>query len=128
MILDIEQTRKSVKISYFDKFGNTQIRTFDIGENNFPNWKICSEKDKNKSAIKRNWDGKPVKLVKEDRFNKFSIYEFIENLPKDIKDEITANNIPKIYSLDIEDQSREATQFFQQMVYPQLWFLSCQSR
>ena len=102
MILDVEINDNSLVLSYFDKEGKSKLKKFDIPQPQ--NWTICSATDTRRNPNYKNWDGKPVKQVNEKRLNKWSIYEFINNLPKEEKDEITALNFPKVQSIDIETE------------------------
>lgn len=102
MILDIESNENQLIISYFDNQGRIKIKDYKL--NDCPNWTICGENDRRKDPEKTNWDGRPVRLQSSSRFNKFSIYEFIDNLPEDEKKEITAVNFPRIQSVDIETE------------------------
>lgn len=106
MILDIENNDGQVIISYFDSEGKIKIKKYDLDE--CLNWSICSKMDPKRSLEFTNWDGKPVKRVREKRLNKFSIYEFIDNLPEPEKSEITALNFPKVQSIDIETEVIDA--------------------
>lgn len=102
MILDIEHIFDNIHISYFDKNGSVQLKHYKLKD--YPNWTTCSTHDKDKSDKLTNWDGKPVKIVKEKRLNKWSLLEFVHNLPKEDKAEIEALYFPKIQSLDIETE------------------------
>jgi len=102
MILDIENNDNELIISYFDEDGKIKIKNFEIDQPQ--NWTICSSHDPKKSHEYSNWDGKPVKRVSERKLNKFSVYEFIDNLPPNEKAEITALNFPKVQSVDIETE------------------------
>lgn len=102
MILDIENNEGQLIISYFDKDGKIAIKDYRLPECH--NWKVCSPHDPKRSTEYKNWDGAPVKPVRQKRLNKFSVYEFIDNLPEDEKAEITALNFPKVQSVDIETE------------------------
>jgi DNA polymerase elongation subunit (family B) len=102
MILDIENNGYSLHISYFDSEGKVKIKKFPIS--NPQNWTLCSASDPKRSLEISNWDGKSVKKVQEKGLNKWSIYEFIDNLPPEDRDEITALNFPKVQSVDIETE------------------------
>jgi DNA polymerase elongation subunit (family B) len=102
MILDIENNDGELIISYYDKEGKSRIKRFDTS--NAENWTLCSASDTKRVREFANWDGKPVKKVKERKLNKWSIYEFINNLPAEDKDQITALNFPRIQSVDIETE------------------------
>jgi DNA polymerase elongation subunit (family B) len=102
MILDIENNDGELIISYYDKEGKSRIKRFDTSE--IENWTLCSASDPKRIKEFSNWDGKPVKKVKERKLNKWSIYEFINNLPPEDRDQITALNFPRVQSVDIETE------------------------
>ena len=102
MILDVEHIFDKVYISYFDKEGKVKLKNYKL--DNFPNWVTCSQNDKDKSDKFVNWDGKPVKRSYDKRLNKWSLLEFVYNLPEDDKKEIESNYFPKIQSIDIETE------------------------
>lgn len=102
MILDVEINDTNLVISYYDKEGKTKLKRFNLDR--VENWTICSATDPKRSKEFTNWDGKPVKKVAERRLNKWSIYEFINNLPPEEKEEISALNFPKVQSIDIETE------------------------
>ena len=79
---DIENNFNELTVSYFNKEGNIRLKKYKLTEEQCSNWRICSESDSKKSDQFRNWDGKAVKKVKDKRLQKFSIYEFINNLYK----------------------------------------------
>lgn len=102
MILDIENNENQLIISYFDSQGRVKIKEYNMEK--CPNWTICGDNDRRRDETMKNWDGRSVRLQDSTRFNKFSIYEFIDNLPADEKKEITAVNFPRIQSVDIETE------------------------
>lgn len=102
MILDVEINDNNLVISYYDKEGKSKLKKFDL--QNVQNWTICSATDPKRDKEFRNWDGKPVKKISDKRLNKWSVYEFINNLPPEEKEEITALNFPKVQSIDIETE------------------------
>lgn len=102
MILEIENNDTELIISYFDELGKIKIKKYNIDQPT--NWTVCSSSDRNRELNYNNWDGKPVKRVQERKLNKFSVYEFIDNLPLEEKAEITALNFPKVQSVDIETE------------------------
>ena len=102
MILDIENNENELIISYYDKEGRSKIKTFDTSE--AMNWTICSASDSKRDKTFTNWDGKAVKRIKEKRLNKWGIYEFLNTLPEQERNEITELNFPKIQSIDIETE------------------------
>jgi DNA polymerase elongation subunit (family B) len=102
MILDVEVNDNYLVISYYDKEGKSKLKKFDIPQ--VLNWTICSATDPKRDHNFANWDGKPVKKISDKRLNKWSIYEFINNLPPEEKAELTALNFPKVQSIDIETE------------------------
>ena len=102
MILDVENNDNQLIISYYNRDGKVEFKKFDFPQ--AMNWTICSATDSKRDPNFRNWDGKPVKKVQEKRLNKWSVYEFINTLPDDIRSEISALNFPKVQSIDIETE------------------------
>jgi len=102
MILDIELNDSDLTISYFDKEGKAKLKKFSLLQPQ--NWTICSVTDRFRDPNKLNWDGKPVKKINGKRLNKWSVYEFINNLPPEERAEISALNFPKVQSVDIETE------------------------
>jgi DNA polymerase elongation subunit (family B) len=100
MLLDVEQKGKTLKISYFDKEGNTKFKTYEV--DSVTNWQVCSDKDKSASTEWKNWDGRPVKKAAAKALDKYSLLQFFESLPKEESDEIFTFSLPKIYFVDIE--------------------------
>lgn len=104
MILDIEHTFDNINISYFDKNGHVKLKKYKLKDEDLTNWTTCSSTDSKRSSEYLNWDGKSVKRVSAKRLNSWSIHEFIHNLPNSDYEEITAQNFPKIQSIDIETE------------------------
>lgn len=65
---------------------------------------VCSEHDRNKSLKFKNWDGRAVKRVRARHMNKFSITQFLMELPQEKKDLIFSLNYPNVYFCDIETE------------------------
>jgi DNA polymerase elongation subunit (family B) len=106
MILDVENNGNHLVISYFNSEGKVKLKKFRVDQPE--NWSICSVGDPKRSPNFVNWDGKPVKKNTEKFLNKWSLYEFIDNLPEEDKAEITALNFPKVQSVDIETEVIDA--------------------
>ena len=88
MLLDIEQRDNEVIVSYYNTEGKVSFKRYPIKQ--FENWYVTEEKDRYKNKEMRNWDGRPIKLVKSRKFNKFSLIYFIDCLPKKDQEEILA--------------------------------------
>lgn len=100
MLLDIEQEGNSLIISYFNKKGLVDYKTYEFDE--FRNWYVTNEGDKYKSKKMRNWDGRPVKLGKARSLNKMSVFNFLDQLKQEDSEEIFGYNFPKVFFVDIE--------------------------
>jgi DNA polymerase elongation subunit (family B) len=100
MLLDIEQEGKSLIISYFDKKGVVDYKTYKFDE--FRNWYITNENDNWKAKNKRNWDGRPVKLGRARILNKYSVFNFLDQLKPEDAELIFGYNFPKAFFVDIE--------------------------
>ena len=102
MLLDIEQRDNEVIISYYNTEGKVSFKRYPVEQ--FKNWVVTDEKDRNKNKEIRNWDGRPVKLVNAKKYNKFGLIYFIDCLPKKDQEEILAYNMPRTYFVDIETE------------------------
>jgi DNA polymerase elongation subunit (family B) len=102
MLLDIDHYDNKIDFSYYDKEGNTKIKSYTIDKCN--SWQVATDKDKRVHPTVLNWDGRRVKSVPTQRLGKFEIMEFVENLPKEDSAEIFSDDLPKIYFMDIEVQ------------------------
>ena len=100
MLLDIEQRGKELIVSYYNKEGNTAFKNYSLST--VSNWAVCNSKDKGKSSDFTNWDGRPVRLAQSKAFDKYSLIQFLENLPEEESYEIFEYCLPKIYFVDIE--------------------------
>lgn len=95
MILDIEyiEDKKEIKVSYVNQKGYSSIKTYDAPSHTY-------EESTRETKLK-NWDGRSVKKKKlRGFFSKSDEFLFLHNIPDD--DEIFADNLPEICSIDIE--------------------------
>jgi len=100
MLLDIEQLDGNIKISYYDVNGKTQYKEYKVPF--VGNWYVCNSKDTKASSEFVNWDGRPVKRIKDRKYDKYAMLQFIEGLPEHDRNEIFGYNFPKTYFVDIE--------------------------
>lgn len=105
MLLDIQQEKDSLKISYYNKDGNVEFKDFDVSKVN--NWQVCPDNDKYRNKQFKNWDGRSVKKYKGRGINKHTLTTFLETLNKEDSEEIFGYNFPKIYFFDIETEVTE---------------------
>lgn len=93
---------KKLVVSYVDKSGDIKLKYF--------NWDTpmkyvsCEDSDPQKHPRFRSWDGKSVKQIEVNQPDRYAIYEFLDALPEDEKNEIFEFNLPKIYFIDIETE------------------------
>jgi DNA polymerase elongation subunit (family B) len=93
---------KKLVVSYVDKNGDIKLKYF--------NWKTpmkyvsCEDSDPHKHPKFKSWDGKSVKQIEVSQPDRYAIYEFLDALPENEKNEIFEFNIPKIYFIDIETE------------------------
>jgi DNA polymerase elongation subunit (family B) len=92
-----------LNISYFTEDGNKRMKSVQLSQNDLYGWYLCDENDRQKSRTVTHHDGRPVKKIPSTRgLNKYRKIEFINNLPKNVKDVVFTNNMPKKTFADIE--------------------------
>ena len=97
----LSKTRKLV-ISYVDKTGDIKLKYFD-----WPNpmkYVSCEDNDPQKDTQYKSWNDKFIKKVEVNYPDRYCIYEFLDALPEEEKNEIFEFNLPKIYFIDIETE------------------------
>ena len=104
MIIDIEQNKdkKLLNVSYYDADGKVQIKEIPIPENEFFSWKECKPTDRNADPKMKAWNGSSVKKNVTKTLSKHRIYEFLQDLPETITDDLYSLNYPSIGFVDIE--------------------------
>lgn len=102
MLVDTQYLQNSRKLilSYVDKTGKTKLKYYDWG--NPEKYQNCDIHDNDKHPTYKSWDNKPVKKIPAGYPDRYSIYEFLDNLPENEKQEIFEYNEPEIYFIDIE--------------------------
>ena len=102
MIVDYEYRSNNLILSFVDKSGQIKLR--------YHSWPRptkfikCGDDDKEKSGRYICWGGESVKEIYSKYPNKYSIYDFLDNLPEDEKEEIYGYNEPDIFFIDIENE------------------------
>ena len=85
MLVDVEYRSNNLIISYIDKNGQIKLK--------YKNWSRptkfikTSDDDHEKSGQYVTWDGSSVKEIYSRYPNKYSIFDFIDSLPEDEKEE-----------------------------------------
>lgn len=102
MLCDYEYRNNNLIISYIDKSGQIKLK--------YKNWQRptkfikTGDDDPEKSGRFVTWDGSSVKEIYTKYPNKYSVYDFIDNLPSDERDEVYSYNEPDIFFVDIENE------------------------
>lgn len=102
MLVDYEFRSNNLIVSYINGDGKIKLKYLPWSR---PTKFITThENDPEKSGTYVTWDGKSVKEIYTKYPNKYSVYDFIDNLPEDEKNEIYEYNEPDIYFVDIENE------------------------
>ena len=102
MLVDYEYRSKKLLISYIDNNGNIKLKYFPWS--NPTKFIICDDDDKDKNGKYVTWDGKSVKEIYTNYPNRYAVYDFLETLPNDEKEEIFQYKEPNIFFIDIENE------------------------
>ena len=93
---------KKLVVSYVDKSGDIKLKYFNW--DNPMKYVSCEDNDPQRHPEYKSWDGKSVKQVEVNIPDRYAIYEFLDSLPENEKEEIFEFNLPKIYFIDIETE------------------------
>ncbi len=104
MLVDTQYLTNSKKliISYVDQSGDIKLKYYQM--DNPLKYVTCEADDPQRHPKFRSWDNKPVKQIEVSHPDRYSIYEFLDQLPEDEKNEIFQFNLPKMYFVDIETE------------------------
>lgn len=97
----LKNTKKLV-VSYVDKTGDIKLKYYNW--DNPMKYVTCDDSDTQKHYLYKSWDGKSVKQIEVNYPDRYAVYEFLDSLPKEEKEEIFEFNLPKIYFIDIETE------------------------
>jgi len=102
MLVDYEYKNNNLIVSFIDKTGSIKLRYYTWSR---PTKFITTgDDDPEKSGRYVTWDGQSVKEIYTKYPNKYSVYDFIDNLPRVERDEIYSYNEPDIFFVDIENE------------------------
>lgn len=103
MLMDYMQIGKTLSVSYFDKSGKTQVKNIPLNDDQMFNWEYCKPHNMAKADKKyKSWDGKAVLRKPATKLSGFRMAEILDDLPKDMYDEIFEYALPQTYFVDIE--------------------------
>lgn len=114
MLVDVQflPNTKKLVISYVDKTGEIKLKYFSM--ENPMKYVTCDDTDIDRHPNFKSWEGKHVKQVEVNHPNRYSVYEYLDQLPEEEKKEIFEFNLPKMYFVDIETEIDPATNGFSQ--------------
>ena len=93
---------KKLVVSYVDKSGEIKLKYFAM--ENPIKYVACDDNEPDKHPNYKSWDGEHVKQVEVNHPDRYSVYEFLDQLPEEEKQEIFEFNLPKMYFVDIETE------------------------
>jgi DNA polymerase elongation subunit (family B) len=102
MLVDYEFRNSNIILSYIDKTGQIKLK--------YKPWQrptkfiTTGDDDPEKSGRFVTWDGRAVKEIYTKYPNKYSVYDFIDNLPEEERNDIYGYNEPDIWFIDIENE------------------------
>ena len=102
MIVDIEYSSQILKVSYIADNGHIKMKHYK-----WPNPKkyiICEDNDKDKDGQYVTWDGNSLKSVYTRNPDRYSIYDYLDNLPQEEQDILFKYVEPDIFFVDIENE------------------------
>ena len=104
MLIETQYLSNSKKLvcSYVDKSGDIKLKYYDW--DNPMKYVTCTDDDPQRHDKFKSWDGKCVKHVEVSYPDRYAIYEFMDALPEEEKEELFEYNLPKIYFIDIETE------------------------
>ena len=109
-MINAEQIKNELKVSYINSDGLVGFKTFKIPESEQFEW---IHANKEYDPIVRSWDNKKVRKKATTILNSYRIAEFLMTMPQKDQDEIFANNTPKKYYCDIETEILDVFDFIQ---------------
>ena len=104
MIIDTQflTNTKKLVVSYVNKEGEIKIKHYSM--DNPMKYVTCDESDPLKHPTFKSWDSKCVKQIEVNHPDRYSIYEYLDQLSEEERNEIFEYNLPKIYFVDIETE------------------------
>ena len=102
MLVDYEYRNKKLLVSYIDENGNIKLKYHTW--QNPTKFIITDDHDSDRSGKYVTWDGKSVKEIYTNHPNRYSIFDFMDQLPEDEKSTIFDYKEPNIFFIDIENE------------------------
>lgn len=114
MLLDIIQNKTNLEISWWGDDHKTHIEVVPIDKNDWYTWltEPVDKKDEPGGTV-RNWNKDKVWKHRLDltnpkhTLNRYRMYEIVDNLPDEKKEQIFSYNLPDMFYIDIENMMQE---------------------
>jgi len=103
-MINIEQNRGNLKISYINEDGQVAITNIVVPKKEKFQWIYSHGTSKRVNPDFVSWDEKEVSKQPTNYLDKYRMTEFIEGLPASTKKKIFSNNTPRKYYIDIETE------------------------
>lgn len=102
MLIDFEYKNNKLIISHIDDNGNIKLKYYDWY--NPTKFIKCESDDPDRNEKYTTWDGINVKEIYSKYPNRYSVYEYLDKLPKDEQDELFNFKQANIFFIDIENE------------------------
>jgi DNA polymerase elongation subunit (family B) len=102
MLVDYEYKAGRLVASYIGADGNLKVKHFNY--RNPVKFQLTDDHDPMAHSVYKSWDGRKVKQMPTNKPDRYSIYEYLDSLPKDEQDEIFNYQEPNIFFCDIETE------------------------
>jgi len=101
MIVNIEQHPNKMIISYINEEGQVAYQQLNVPSNHQYNYVVAKQQSRAIPGL-TSWDGKAVAKVPAQFLNKHRLHEFFMDAGEDLTKKLFEQNMPKLYSCDIE--------------------------
>lgn len=102
MIIDYEYREKQLMVSYVSDGGWIKMKYYK-----WPNpskYIVCDDDDRDKDGQYVTWDGKSCKKIYTRYPDRYSVYDYLDNLPQEEQDILFKYVEPEIFFVDIENE------------------------
>lgn len=96
-------------VSFYNEKGGISIRKIQVDKLERYGWIHCAEDDRTRHSTFKSHLGRPVKKISKAYFNRYRKFEFMNNLPTDVRGRIFQDARPQVWSMDIENEVKDGT-------------------
>jgi DNA polymerase elongation subunit (family B) len=102
LLVDYEYRNNTLIVSHVDSSKQVKLRYYKWP--NATKYITCDDDDHQRDGKYVTWDGRSVKSVPTKNPNRYSVYDYIDELPQEEQDIIFQYNEPDIFFIDIENE------------------------